>query len=317
MPNDADPPRVVIDESSFDFTGLTADRLSSLLHQLNEELTALRLAGCPAWKPPGFESVPCLGDDNLFAYLMSEPGSAIDRDIRYRFYSLIQKCPVWDGGGLDSAEVSLGGALATSAQSVAYALACALSGRGVACLVLASSPHKDFVLVGASGGQAHVYFFAESSALPAFWRSLYELENVPESLFFQLAKHAFPNLIFHASLSFGRFAGAYRELRTEVVKHLAVLNDHFLGVHAQAQGRPREIEMTLASYGLPRVSPESPKTHKNARAMRARCVEYDGRQVCCEWHSKIEGQRNRIHFAFGAELAGHILIGIFVDHLAT
>ncbi|WP_329093212.1 hypothetical protein [Streptosporangium sp. NBC_01469] len=317
MPNDADSPRVVIDENSFDFRELTADRLSSLLDRFNEELSTLKASGCPAWKPPMFENVLCDDHHELYTYLTSELGSRIDRDVRNRFYSLVQKCREWDDSipGVD--EVTLGDASPVVAWSVAYALTSTLKGRGVACLVLAASPHCGFVEVAASVGRAEIYFFVESSALSPFWRSLYELENVPESAFFQLAERSFSNLIFHEDLTFGRFEGSYRELRPEVVRHLAVLNDHFLAAHATALGRANEVGAALTAHGLTRISPESPNTHRNARAMRHRYVWYQGREVCCEWHSKIEGHRNRIHFAFGGDFGDRILIGIFVNHLMT
>jgi hypothetical protein len=317
VPKDADPPRVVIDENSFDFRGLTAGRLTSLLDQFNEELTTLKESGYRAWKPPMFENVLCDDDHELFAYLTTEPGSGVDRDVRNRFYSLVQKCPEWDGSVPAFDEVALEDASPLAAWSVAYALASALKQHGVACLVLAASPRSGFVLVTAPAGRAEIYFFSDSTALPAFWRSLYELENVPEHGFFQLAPLAFPALIFHDDLAFGRFDGTYRNLRPEVVRHLAVLNDHFLAAHAAALGRACEIETALASHGLSRVSPESPKTHRNAKAMRQRYVRHEDREICCEWHSKIEGHRNRIHFAFGAGLGDRILVGIFADHLMT
>jgi hypothetical protein len=317
VPNDADPPRVVIDEKSFDFKELSSGQITSLLDGFNEELTELKASGCPAWKPPMFENVPCDDEYELYAYLTSEPGSRVDRDVRNRFYSLVQKCPEWNVSIPACDEVALGDEPPVAAWSLAYALTSTLKGKGVACLVLGASPHRGFVMANASVGGAEIYFFAESSALPPFWRSLYEVENIPENAFFELTERAFPKLIFHENLTFGRFEGSYRELRPDVVKHLAVLNDHFLTAHTAALGRANEIEATLTTHGLARVSPESPKTHRNTKAMSQRYVRYQDREICCEWHTKIEGHRNRIHFAFGSEFGDRILIGIFVDHLIT
>lgn len=318
MPNDADPPRVVIDENSFDFRELTPDHLSSALDRFNEELTELKAMGCPAWKPPMFENVPCHDEYDLFAYLTSEPGSSVDRDVRNRFYSLVQKCPEWDASIPACDEVALGDQQPITAWSVAYALTSTLEGHGVACLVLTPSPHRGFVTATMlAGGSQQVYFFAESSTLPPFWRSLYGLENIPDSAFFELTDRAFPKLIFHKDLSFKRFEGSYRDIRPHVVKQLADLNDHFLAAHTASLGKANEVNAALMAYGLTRVSPESPKTHRNTKAMRQRYVQHEGREVCCEWHSKIEGHRNRIHFAFGGEFGDRILIGIFADHLTT
>ncbi|MCO6008311.1 hypothetical protein NE236_25365 [Actinoallomurus purpureus] len=317
VPNDADPPRVVIDESTFDFRRLSPDQLSALLDRFNDELTELKAMGCPAWKPPMFENASCHDEHELYDYLTSEPGSGVDRDVRNRFYSLIQKCPEWDASAPTCDEVALGDGPPITAWSVAYALTSTLRGQGVACLVLASSRHRSFVTATTLAEEAQLYFFADNSKLPPFWRFLYELENVPEGKFFELTVRAFPKLIFHEDLTFKRFEGSYRDLRSQIVRQLADLNDHFLAAHTAALGRANEVNAILMSRGSTRVSPESPKTHQNAKAMRERYVWHEGREVCCEWHSKIEGHRNRIHFAFGDEFGDRILIGIFVDHLTT
>jgi hypothetical protein len=64
------------------------------------------------------------------------------------------------------------------------------------------------------------------NALPEFWRTLYALEKIGEAEFFDLANRAFPQLIFNPDLTFRRFDGGYQDLLPEVVRHLAVLNDH-------------------------------------------------------------------------------------------
>ncbi len=52
--------------------------------------------------------------------------------------------------------------------------------------------------------------------------------------------------------------------------------------------------------------------------MRLRDVEFNGQVYHCEWHSKIEPHRNRIHFCVIDGIAeARVLIGIFHEHLAT
>ena len=52
--------------------------------------------------------------------------------------------------------------------------------------------------------------------------------------------------------------------------------------------------------------------------MRLRDVEYGGEVYRCEWHSKLEPHRNRIHFhVIGGKGEPEVLIGIFHEHLAT
>ena len=52
--------------------------------------------------------------------------------------------------------------------------------------------------------------------------------------------------------------------------------------------------------------------------MAYRDVEFRGKTYRCEWHSKLEEHRNRIHFDVGdSTTGGRILIGIFHRHLPT
>jgi hypothetical protein len=171
--------------------------------------------------------------------------------------------------------------------------------------------------VAADIGAWQVFFFAAVNEMLPFWRELYELEDIPEEEFYQLTGWAFPDLIFHPDLSFRRFEGSYPELRQLIILHLGALNDHFLQEYRtlSAAGRIGDIEAYFQTYGVGGVSRESAKTHRNVKAMREREVEFNGKLVICEWHSKLRPNIDRIHFAFGDEFREKILIGIFTSHL--
>jgi hypothetical protein len=309
-----DPIRVVIDETSFDFRGLQAVAIEDRLDDFNATVRNLRLDGIAAWKPPMLDAFACVDGKELFDYLTDKSGSAIDRDTKEFFFSILDKCPEWETPALACLDVALPGGQVIMALSVAFALTCAIGGHGVACLVFGSCDRRRFVEVTGSGQSRTIFFFADRETLPQFWRSLYELEDIPEEGFFTYARQAFPALLLHPDLTFRRFEGSYRSLRPQVMTHLGILNDDFLAVHRAASGIAKTVESSLAGIG---ASPESPKTHQNEKAMRQRDVTYDDKTIRCEWHTKIEPHRNRIHFAFNADLGDSILIGIFVDHLDT
>lgn len=313
----AEAVRVVIDEASFDFRQLGNDELELQMDIFNETVSSLRNAGIRAWKPPMFEAVPCHDRHELFEFLMSGPGTAIDRDTRYSFFGLVDKCPEWDPSVPGCDEVTLADARPVMAMSVAYALTSAIHDQGVSCLVFGACSRRGFVTTTSEIGSAEIFFFTDTSTLPLFWRALFEVEEVAEADFFNLAYYAFPGLVFSSKLNFRRFDGAYRDIRPHVVTHLSVLNDHFLTTHRAASGIAQQIEGALASLGCAGVSPESPKTHRSEHLMSQRDVAHEGNVVRCEWHTKLEPHRNRIHFAFGGFLNNKILIGIFVDHLDT
>jgi hypothetical protein len=315
--NRADEVRVVVDETSFDFRELDVGSIEDYLDDFSDAVWDLREDSIATWKPPMLEAVPCAEGYELFSYLMGEPGNLIDRDTRLRFFGLIGNCPEWDDSVPEYLEVKFAEGAPVMALSAAFALTLALRRHGIACLAFGTCTRHDFVTISSGAACAKIFFFATAAALKVFWRSLYDLEDIPEADFFTLANRAFPDLLFNPDLTFRRFDGAYRDLRRLVVSHLSVLNDDFLGAHRSANGIAREVEATLASIGCPGISPEGPNTHKKERVMRMRDVEYRGSTIRCEWHAKIEPHRNRIHFAFGDDFGSSIFIGIFVDHLDT
>jgi hypothetical protein len=316
----ADRPRVVLDEASFDFRGISDEQIERCLDDLNEGLRELRrqrpngVIRAPMW-----ESVECLDGCELYQFLCREHPSRVDRDTLLLTYSLLDKCPEWDDSSVGSIDtmVSIDGGAPVMALSVGYALAMARKGNGIACLVFPGAARREFLKVSGERGEAMVFFFCEPLALPEFWRSLFVLENVSEHEFFELAELAFPGLAFHPELSFGRFSGTYLTVRDRVVTILAGLNDNFAEEYARSGGLPRQLEVAMGRHHVD-LSLESTKTRASERLMRLRDVTYGGRRFRCEWHAKLEPNRNRIHFSEPSEyLAGRILIGIFDDHLDT
>ncbi|MGH3281044.1 MAG: hypothetical protein ACRDNW_18185 [Trebonia sp.] len=264
------------------------------------------------------EEIECTDDQCLFEYLTSGPGNQLDPDVRHLFMGLIGKCPEWDDAApVGRADVTIDGGEPATAFSAEFALLCASRRQGVACPVFGACPRRQYLPVRSPVAEARVFFFAYAAELKTFWRSLYLLEAVGEAAFFSLAARSFPDLVFHPDLNLGRFEGSYRDLLPEVVRHLSVLNDHFLDVHQAKNGLPHDIEAALGALGCAGISPESPNTHRDEKKMRSRDVHYEGETLRCEWHSKLEPHRNRIHFYFGGQLGDKVLIGIFVDHLPT
>src|SRR5262249_50593252 len=145
------------------------------------------------------------------------------------------------------------------ALSVAYALRNAIAGHGTACLVFGGVDRRGFCSVRGDQDSADIFFFSTISKLPEFWRHLFTLENVAERDFFTLAVRAFPELALHPDLSFGRFSGAYRDLRARVVTILGALCDHFADEYHNCQGIPRKIQAAMGRHGV-ELSPESPNT---------------------------------------------------------
>ncbi|WP_131771042.1 hypothetical protein, partial [Candidatus Protofrankia californiensis] len=222
-------PRLVVDEASFDFRGLSDAQIEHHLDELNETLRTLRaedrfgVACAPMW-----DAVKCLDDCELYQFLCGEYPSNVDRDTLLLSHTQLSRCPEWDDIPDVDTPVSIDGGEPVMTLSAAYALLMVLERYGVACVVFPGSTRRGHLVVRGQHGEGDVFFFHDPAELSEFWRRLFALENVPEFSFFDLAEHAFPNLVFHSSLSFGRFDGAYADLRDRVVSILAGLNDRFI-----------------------------------------------------------------------------------------
>ncbi|MGW0980006.1 hypothetical protein ACWD33_04075 [Streptomyces xiamenensis] len=312
-----------MDESSFDFRGLTEERLTDLLNDFSDTLDDV--AGQhPVAVSPWWIETECAEGRELYDVLYEGEAPRVGRDARLRMVRLMDRCPSWDTNlpGLPDG-VEVGESVQELAWSVGYAWWHARHRHHVACLSFASRHLRGWQPVSAADAAtgdpvpADVFFLVENSSLAEFWRSLFAREDVGEQDFFDRAREAFPELLFAESLSFRRFDGTYAEMRDWVVRVLSVIHDHFADALVAQSGQPHGVQAALGGFGL-NLSPESANTRSKPRIMKQRDVEYGGESYRCEWHGKKERNRNRVHFSLpDPRLGGRILIGIFVDHLDT
>lgn len=235
-----------------------------------------------------------------------------DRDLGRLLLSLLSKCAVWD----EDASIAVDPSVIVDDEGrtsfgVAYALALAACGAVVG-VVTCDHPADTMSVRSVDGGVAvRLKLISEPGDLPRLHRERFSRESISEQDFFLVAEHAFPNLRFAGGLSFGLFDGGFA-LRDVVVQHLAALNDRFDYLHSSECGDSRKISTRLGIS----VSREG-NTRSSERLMALRDVGFNGSTYRCEWHSKIEPHRNRIHFFPGLSDEGEILIGIFTSHLPT
>lgn len=313
-------PRVVVDEASFDFRKLPDADVERGLDQFNDALDALRREGQAPAVYSDYHSVECRDGMELVQLLYART-TDVDPDVRRRTAVLLDRCQEWDDDApancmpLQLPETTI------PAFSAGYALAMGMHGRAVGCLVFPACPRRGLLTLNGEPNPVvqpdttGVVFFAEVSEARMVWRHAFVLEDVAQQEFFRIAAFAFPRLVFHPDLRFGKFIGSYAAMRDPVVRVLSALNDHLPRVLAERQGIPYDVAAAMGQYGVD-LSRESPRTHANEALMRKRYVTYDKAQYCCEWHVKIERHRNRIHFTLPADgPAGRILIGIFTAHL--
>lgn len=320
--------RIVLDETSLDFRRLSDSEAEGHLDNLNNALIHIQRGGMSVWVHPWiWDAIECRDGTLLCDFVYDPKNSQVSPDTRRLLAILLDKCQSWpedELGCLDTVQLqpptgngSASSTIVDPALSIGVALARGLAGRSIACLVFGGSKRRGFWKASTTEDSDNLFFFATPVDLPLFWRSLFGREQVKEHEFFALGQYAFPNLILHPDLDFGRFDGNYLDLRDKVTRILAAINDEFTAAMRTHSGIPAQVAAALGHLGLD-LSPESPSTRSSSKLMAQRTVQLSGESYRCEWHAKLERHRNRIHFALpNPALDGRILVGIFIDHLDT
>lgn len=126
-------------------------------------------------------------------------------------------------------------------------------------------------------------------------RKLYIAAKVPEILFPRYCAAMFDNLYFHTSPANIKAMGLqYDAVIGAVIKHFSYLNDMAM-TDFETLPQPHDIIQRARAHGV-EISPESPQTHRNRKAMSERNINIGSEALCCEWHTKFEPRQGRIHF---------------------
>ncbi len=306
--------RFVVDEGALSLNEVPEAEREHSLMALVDQLDALRVSGESIQAIENWGAVECLGGNDV-ADTMNHC-QVLDRDQSQRLLFLLDRCVACNRPAAVDVDFEIDvDSSHCEGEGIAWAHDQAILRIWIAVI---TAPHcfaagVHSVDKPSQFRPADVYFAVSTEDHPGFFRQLYEWEDVSETQFFEWAKLAFPRLAFAADISFRKFRGAYRTLRPKVVDHLGRINDMFPEVYAAENGMPNEISSRLGIE----VSIEE-NTRGSERLMRLRDVEFGGQVYRCEWHSKIEPNRNRIHFCVIDSIAEtKILIGIFHEHLAT
>lgn len=266
----------------------------------------------------------------------------VDNEVRHLLREVIDRCSNWDDEpGAENVDPSVEVA---GQRSTAYTLAFIhherLHGRIAAAVVLRRTPVEPIrIAVRARDVTLWVHRVFDERSLREFYRAMFELAEVKAGDdFMSLCPFAFPDLYFHPELAqqLRCFETEFRDLRPDLVYHLAVLNDRFKEIHADCQGMPDEVSKRIAAERVEiceevssrmssvrvEMSGESPKTRRNQKAMKERNVtvldENGARhQLSCELHTKLRPSCDRVHFHAGRQglLDGRVIVGIFAAHL--
>jgi hypothetical protein len=304
--------RFLVDEASFWVGDADAPRIELALDSLSDQLELCRERAESVGIATGYEWIECRRDEQLFEVLAS---ADLDRDCRVRAFRLLDKCGRFDA----SADFYVDPQVRVDGHDLqSYAIAAALqAGRARHAIgVFAMLPvyRSGVVVASDESGEAKIVAITSPYSRVLFYRELYSVEQVDEDAFFDMARLAFPAIRFADGVTFRRLDGSYDALRATVVYHLCCINDSFKKAYSEHCGRSDEVSSAM---GID-ISIESSKTRQSERLMRERDAIYDGKVYRCEWHSKLEPHRNRIHLHPGDAASDDcVVIGMFVDHLST
>ncbi len=329
-------PRFFVEETSFHLESPPpTDILEQRLQDFIALLEACRDKGEPIIRSNDLfeiELFPGLSLSDLL--FQSRPEVELDPLVRKTLQIALFRCVEWDVPSRPppAPPVQIDGN-PCEAATIARVHALREEAHGSACLCLGLRADRSGTLEVRSGGAAReLHFLTSRAMLPSFYRSLFELEDLDANAYMNNAAHAFPEIAFAPGLSaqFSRFRARYKDVRPEVTRHLAVLNDHFQEVDRRAGHVPVMTSRLLNSGYRVDATRESDLTRHNAKAMRERDVSVAhvfvagrkvpvtiGRPVRCEWHTKITPTADRIHFHPGdAQVAGgRLFVGLFHEHL--
>ena len=306
--------RFLVDEGALSLDHVPQGEREDSLIALLDQLDAVRVSRERVQLLENWGAIECLGEDDVAETMVN--CQVLDRDQSLRLLTLLDQCVAWSRpAAVDADSEIIVDGTPCQGDGIAWAREKAILKNWTAVVTtprrFAAGVHS--VDKSAQSLPVDVYFTVSTEDHPGFFRLLYEWEDVSESDFFERARLAFPRLVFAADITFRKFQGAYRTLRPKVVDHLGRINDRFPEVYAAEKGMPNEVSSRLGIQ----VSIEG-NTRSSERLMRLRDVEFRGQVYRCEWHSKLEPNRNRIHFlVIDGRAETKILIGIFHEHLAT
>jgi hypothetical protein len=312
--------RFVIDETSWQFDHLAlgdcCDELEQLLDKIEKAIQekhgvcySEELFCQPVWQNKMFHE---LIDRNS--------GYAISRDTYERLFSIIYKLPKWQDLELslpETDQVDFDGQPQTAA-SIAWAhqQSHADKNNAVACLVLSPKRICGKHKITVAKRTVSLWLVADWNSYQGFFRGLItDISKNPDEMAY-FSESAFLNLDFrdHVFQGIKDMSKPYQALVGDIVKHLAALSDHgkeiFSGELEDASDKFRPLGVNM--------SPESGKTKQNKKACDQRTFSHKEKEVIFWWHSKLEPDRDRIHFyPNNVRTGGKIIIGIFCKHFNT
>ena len=312
--------RFAIDDRSFRLAGLPAGDVALAIKALIGLVRDVTNAGHGVCFDPDMFTMPVWGGLSFYELFTAETLelSIDDQIAASTYFATIVRWDDVDGAAPTSLDVSVAGGPIETSGTLAWAHARAsLKLSAAACIsCVAARPLglNDVQLIGS--GLEKIWFVNDMPGVRDYLRGLLSTHTGAPVDLELLAGDAFPQLTFVN----GSFAGiksmsrGLPQIAPDIVRHLGTLSDYGQAVFK----RPWiGAEASFGARGVS-LSDENGKTKQNKVARKERVRTIDGQEVLFWWHTKIEPDRDRIHFnPDSVPGGGRILIGIFCRHLSN
>ncbi|MCA1197312.1 hypothetical protein K9B35_04985 [Sphingomonas sp. R647] len=312
--------RFAIDERSFQLTGLPADQVAPAIKALIDLLREVTNAGHRVCFDPDMFTMPIWGGLSFYElFTAGTVGLSVEDQIAATtYFATIVRWDDVNGPAPAALDVSVSGGPMETSGTLAWAhTRASLKLSAAACISCAATRPlglNDVQLIG--GGLEKIWFVNDMAGVRNFFRDLLSVHAGAPADLELLASDAFPELAFVN----GSFAGiksmsrGLPQIAPDIVRHLGALSDYGQAVFQAAW---IDAEASFGARGVS-LSDENGKTKQNKVARKERAREIDGQEILFWWHTKIEPDRDRIHFnPDRVPGGGKILIGIFCRHLTN
>lgn len=188
--------------------------------------------------------------------------------------------------------------------------------NAIACLVFPDIRSAGCFPVTVNNFTEKLWFISDNQNYYSFFRWLITDTTKNPSEMEEFALSAFPAIDFVPDVFNGikNMSKSYMDIIRPLTKHLGTLSDHGKRIFSESwSNAPTEF----GSLGI-ELSDENGRTKRNKKAQKARTININGKDIIFWWHTKLEPDRDRIHFSPDRiPTGGRLLVGIFCRHLQT
>ncbi|WP_321393772.1 hypothetical protein [uncultured Desulfuromusa sp.] len=315
--------RFVIDETSWRFDALAPDLCVDALETVLDRLDDAQAEGVLVCYSEDLFHTNVFHDKCFYDLYSDDSPIQIPMEVRERVGVLFNRLEKWQDLQYEWPEsffvtVESSTDDGKDAPSIAWAHKQTQddTANAIGCLIFPGGGETGICNVAVQGVTIPLWFVGDHRQYVEFFRWLITCTTHSPAQLEEFSSSAFPSLDFVPGVFTGmkKMSKPYGELIGKVVSHLGVLSDYgencFAGLWADAPAK-------FGAHGVD-VSDENGKTKANSVAKKERTITVDGNEVVFWWHSKLERDRDRIHFSPDKLSAGgQLLVGIICRHLTN